>query len=193
MPHSSAASYWESVWAAGRRYRQLDDAEIALLTQHLGAGHGRPALDIGCGSGELSHHLHQYLGYRVTGIDCAPSALALAASCDRDESEPGPTWRLMDFATDDVTKLPDPAYTAVTCRLVYTFIDDKPDFLDRVRRVLAPGGTFWVLTELAGRFDDNDPRKSLGITDHDIELLTTGWSSVTTVDIDRLRCFALRP
>ncbi|WP_375803406.1 hypothetical protein [Streptomyces sp. A012304] len=35
--------------------------------------------------------------------------------------------------------------------MVYRWIDDKPTFLDRIRRILAPGGVLWVVTEIAGR------------------------------------------
>jgi ubiquinone/menaquinone biosynthesis C-methylase UbiE len=184
----SPRAYWEPLWASGRRYRQITDTEIQLLAEHLGPGHARPALDIGCGDGSLARHLHHHLGYQTTGIDCAPSAVALATNAgDR------PHFQVMDFAADDLSKLPDPAYTVVTCRLVYRFIADKGAFLDRVRRVLAPGGTFWVVTELADHREETDPLKTLGITAPEVEVLTSRWSAVKCVDLDRLACFALYP
>ncbi|GAB2992529.1 hypothetical protein GCM10023080_068030 [Streptomyces pseudoechinosporeus] len=189
---ASPVAYWEPLWAVGRRYRQTTDAETQLLAEHLGPGHGRPALDLGCGDGALARQLHDHLGYRTTGIDCAPSAIALAT-----DTGPGtgahPHFQVMDFATDDLSQLPDPAYAVITCRLVFRFITDKGAFLDRVRQLLVPGGTFWVVTELADRRGDDDPLKSLGITASDVELLTAGWSTVTAVDLDRLACFALHP
>jgi hypothetical protein len=187
-----AATYWEPLWAGGRRYRQVTSAEATLLADHVGPGLGRRALDIGAGDGTLARHLHQ-LGYRTTGIDCAPSAIAAARSTQSTRHGHGPAWRLMDFIADDLSALPDPAYAVVTCRLVYRWMDDKPAFLDRVRHVLAPGGTFWVVTELAGRREDSDPRKHLGITAAEAETLTACWSVVRTADLDVLRCYALRP
>ncbi|GGZ21052.1 class I SAM-dependent methyltransferase [Streptomyces poonensis] len=185
----AAAAYWERLWADGRRYRQLDDTEIRLLEDHLRPGRARPALDLGCGDGALARRLEQ-LGYRTTGIDCSPSAVALAAAQD---SGPGPVWRCMDITTDDLNALPDRAYAVITCRLVYRWIDDQAAFLDRVRRLLAPGGIFWVATEISGRRADTDPRQHLGITPAEAEILTAGWSVVHTVDLDVLRCYALRP
>ncbi|MET9349973.1 class I SAM-dependent methyltransferase [Streptomyces termitum] len=186
-----AADYWEPLWAQGRRYRQLDDAEKHLLEEHLGTGRDRPALDIGCGDGSLARCLTG-LGYRTTGIDCSPSALALAAA-----RPPGPgrapLWRCVDFTTDDLGTLPEPAYAVITCRLVYRWIDDKDVFLDRVRRLLTPGGVFWVVTEIAGRRPAAGPSQDLGITPEQAELLTAGWSAVRTADLDVLRCYALRP
>ncbi|POX52828.1 class I SAM-dependent methyltransferase [Streptomyces sp. Ru72] len=186
---TSTAGYWESSWTDGRRYREVSSAEATLLTDRVGPGRGRPALDIGTGDGALARHLDR-LGYRTTGVDFSPSAIAAAQSSRRGD---GPTWCLMNFTADDLGALPERAYAVVTCRLVYRWMDDKAAFLDRVRQVLAPGGTFWVVTELAGRREEGDPRKHLGITAAEAETLTAGWSVVRTADLDVLRCYALRP
>ncbi|MFD1276156.1 hypothetical protein ACFQ51_44225 [Streptomyces kaempferi] len=45
----SPTDSWEPLWASGRRYRQITDTEERLLAKHPGRGHGRPALDVGCG------------------------------------------------------------------------------------------------------------------------------------------------
>jgi hypothetical protein len=50
-----------------------------------------------------------------------------------------------------------------------------------------------VVTALADRRDDDDPLKRLGITSHDLNVLTSGWSTVTAHDFDLLACLALRP
>ncbi|MFE7330876.1 class I SAM-dependent methyltransferase [Streptomyces sp. NPDC057565] len=188
----SSRAYWEPLWSNGRRYRQLTTAETALLAEHLGPGNGRPALDIGSGDGALARHLHHQLGYRTTGIDCAPSAVALAAAQDI-ASGTNPTWRCGDITSGNLDALPDPAYAAITCRLVYRWMDDKPFFLDRVRQLLAPGGCFWVVTEIAGRRKNTDRLKGLGITAAEAETLTADWSVVRIADLDVLRCYALRP
>jgi 2-polyprenyl-3-methyl-5-hydroxy-6-metoxy-1,4-benzoquinol methylase len=188
----SSAAYWEPLWTSGRGYRQITHTEEQLLAEHLGPGHSRPALDIGSGDGLLARHLHDRLGYRSTGIDCAPSAVALATDTGRGQ-DGQPRFQVMDFTTDDPSLLPDPAYAVITCRLVYRFITDKGAFLERVRQLLLPDGVFWVVTELADRRSDDDPLKSLGITEPDLDVLATGWSTVTAADLDQLACFALRP
>ncbi|MFC9585808.1 class I SAM-dependent methyltransferase [Streptomyces yangpuensis] len=183
--------YWEPLWADGRRYRELCETEKQLMDEHLGVGRDRPALDIGTGDGSLARYLQHDLGYRTAGIDCSPSAITLAAAQD---TRPGPTWQCADITSDDLTTLPEPAYALITSRLVYRWMEDKPGFLDRVRQLLAPGGTFWAVTEIAGRRTTTDPALlGLGIWPADAELLTTGWSVVRTADIDVLRCYALRP
>ncbi|MFD4688987.1 class I SAM-dependent methyltransferase [Streptomyces sp. NPDC058463] len=192
MTTTATAAYWEPLWAGGHRYRQLDGPEALLMDEHLGPGCGRPALDIGCGDGALARHLHHELGYRTTGIDISPSAVALAAAQDAGPGS-GPAWRCADVTSGDLTALPEPAYAVITCRLVFRWMDDKAAFLNRVRRLLAPGGTFWVVTEIAGSREDTDPLHGLGISPAEVETLTSGWSAVRTADLDVLRCYALRP
>lgn len=68
---TATADYWEPLWAGGRRYREVTSTEATLFIDHVGAGRGRPALDIGTGEGSLARRLHQF-GYRTTGIDFAP-------------------------------------------------------------------------------------------------------------------------
>ncbi|MFG3348727.1 class I SAM-dependent methyltransferase [Streptomyces sp. NPDC048018] len=191
---TASPAYWEPLWAEGsRRYRPLCQDEKQLMAEHLGPGEGRPALDIGSGDGTLARHLQHELGYRTTGVDCSPSAVAVAAA-HQGGTGPAPAWQCLDFTTGDPTTLPDPAYALITCRLVYRWMDDKAGFLGRVRRLLAPGGTFWVVTEIAGRRTTTDPALlGLGIPPTDAELLAAGWSVVRTADLDVLRCYALRP
>lgn len=162
------------------------------MAEHLRPGRGRPALDLGCGDGTLARRLHHELGYRTTGIDISPSAVALAAAHD-EGPVPGPVWRCADITTSDLTALPDPAYAVITCRLVYRWMEDKAAFLHRVRHLLVPGGTFWVVTEIAGRREATDPRRGLGISPAEAETLTFGWSTVQSADLDVLRCYALHP
>ncbi|MFF8275782.1 class I SAM-dependent methyltransferase [Streptomyces lateritius] len=190
---TASTSPWEPLWVQGRRYRQLDDAERRLLDEHIGPGRARPALDIGSGDGAMTRHLHHELGYRTTGVDCSPSAIALAAAQDTGPS-PGPVWKCLDITTDDLTALPEPAYAVITCRLVYRWMDDKAAFLSRVRQLRAPGGVLWAVTEITGRRTTTDPALlGLGITPAEAETLTGGWSVVRTADLDVLRCYALRP
>ncbi|WP_406840864.1 methyltransferase domain-containing protein [Streptomyces sp. AHU1] len=126
------------------------------------------------------------------GVGCSPSAIALAAAQDAGAGHE-PVWRCMDITTGDLRALPEPTHAVVTCRLVYRWIDDKAAFLDRVRHLLAPGGTFWVVTEIAGRRPAIDPLQGLGITPAQAEILTAGWSGIQTAAHDVLRCYTLRP
>jgi SAM-dependent methyltransferase len=181
-----AASYWEPLWRQGRSYRAIDAAEAKVLREQLGEGGSRPALDIGCGAGHLTGHLVR-LGYRATGVDCAPSAIAAAR-----RDHPGPDFRVFDFDTDPPALLGPSAFVVITCRLVYRWVADKPAFLSRVRALLAPGGVFWVATSVHD--PAQGPPKPWDAGAADIELLTAGWSTVRVNALDAAyRCYVLRP
>ncbi|MFE0356563.1 hypothetical protein ACFW2K_22335 [Streptomyces nigra] len=117
-----------------------------------------------------------------------PAARPVAVSAPPQVDKPRSLWRHRPYVLYVAGEA-----SSVACRLVFRFIADKDTFLNRVRQLLVPGGTFWVVTELADRRADDDPLKSLGITAPDVELLTSRWSTVAAVDLDRLACFALRP
>jgi methylase of polypeptide subunit release factors len=79
------AAYWNPLWESGRRYRRLTAEETTLISQFVGQGYSRPALDLGCGDGTLARHLHHELSYRTTGIDCSTAAVKIAtaeSTCD---------------------------------------------------------------------------------------------------------------
>lgn len=50
-----------------------------------------------------------------------------------------------------------------------------------------------MVTEISERRAANDPLQGLGITAAQAEILTAGWATVQTADLDVLRCYALRP
>ncbi|MFI8943179.1 class I SAM-dependent methyltransferase [Streptomyces syringium] len=178
------AAYWGRLWASGRRYSPLTDAETALLAQYTGPGRGRLALDIGCGDGALTRHL-AHLGYEVTGLDCTPVAPALA------EPTAGPVqYCCADIEAVQPPPLSQRAFALITARLFFAFIKDKPSFLDRVRSLLDFGGVFWVVTPMADRLPPE--RVSIGITGLEEELLTSRWGTVRATDLGTLRCYALR-
>lgn len=179
-----AGAYWE--WQSGRRYRGIDAPEREALYRQVDVGRERPALDIGAGDGALARHLAE-LGWRPTGIDCAPSALSTAC-----HAHPSLDFRLFGFDTDDPADLPEPAFILITSRLVYRWARDKPAFLSRIRRLLSPGGTFWVGTSV------HSPRhggaKPWEISAADVELLTATWARADVTQVDETyHCFALRP
>ncbi|MGX1884816.1 class I SAM-dependent methyltransferase [Streptomyces sp. NPDC055287] len=109
----TAESYWDPVRRAGHRYRRFDQNEAEHLCQQAGPGRGPPALDAECGGGDLAQHLDG-LGFQVTGVDCAPAALATGRL-----RSPHLDLRQMDFEPDDLSLLPHTACALATCRLVY--------------------------------------------------------------------------
>jgi SAM-dependent methyltransferase len=97
----------------------------------------------------------------------------------------------MDFTIEDITALPHPSYSLMTCRLVFRWMPDKTAFLDSVCRLLAPGGIFWVATSL--HHPEEGPARAWQLAPTDSELLTANWSSIRRSSSSNYSCFALRP
>lgn len=181
--YQSDAARWDGHYQDGVHWRPLVGEEADLLDKHFAGGHGLRALDIACGTGDYAKALHG-LGYAVTGVDFAPTAIAVARA-----AHPGLQFLELDIEEGNLARL-DADYDLITCRLAYAFMRDKPAFLARVHHLLAPGGTFYVTTPVAARLPDH--RRYIGITDADAtELCAAGWGDVSVHDIDTIACYVL--
>jgi SAM-dependent methyltransferase len=80
----------------------------------------------------------------AAGIDHSPDMLALARSRNAEALGAG----RLELAEGDVHELPwpDAAFTCAACLNAFFFIERPADFLAEVRRVLAPGGRFVLVT-----------------------------------------------
>ncbi|MFQ1003811.1 class I SAM-dependent DNA methyltransferase [Modestobacter sp. SSW1-42] len=122
---------------------QEDPGDLALVERHL-VGLAGPVLDLGCGPGQWTGHLHAR-GADVTGVDVVPAFVAHARA-----AHPGPA-----FVLGSMTGLDLPAHSVAGVLAWYSTIHLPPASLDDVlagfRRLLAPGGTLVV-----GFFDSED-------------------------------------
>ena len=136
-----------------RDWIEREDAEeLALVQRHL-VGLPGPVLDLGCGPGQWTAHLHA-LGARVTGVDMVPEFIAHARA-----AHPGP-----EFVLGPMTGLDLPAHSVAGVLAWYSTIHLPPTGLDDVladiRRLLMPGGSLVV-----GFFDSDD---GMGPFDHTV-------------------------
>ena len=135
---------------------EQDGPEAALVRRHL-TGLPGPVLDLGCGPGQWTAHLHA-LGADVTGVDLVPAFVAHAR-----QAHPGPSFLLGSMTDVDV-----PAHSVAGVLSWYSTIHLPPDELDGVlagfRRLLAPSGVLVV-----GFFDSDD---EVAPFDHAV---TTAW------------------
>ncbi len=116
------------------------DAWQKLIRRHLGAGEGRTALDLACGTGVLSH-LMVDLGFQVTGMDWADLML------ERARAKAESRQRAIHFVLGDAERTMEPAdhYDALVCRhLVWTLVD-PPAAFSEWHRVLKPGGRLLIV------------------------------------------------
>lgn len=156
-------AYWEPLWSSGRRYVNSPRPNPCCWPSILA-----PAT---VARRSISAAVTE--SWRVTSITSSaigpPASTAPPAPWPSPHPKtlplaPTPIWRCVVICADDLSHRLEPVYAAITCRLVDRWVDDKPSFLDRVRQLLAPGGRFWVVTEIEGRREDIDGPQGLGIT-----------------------------
>lgn len=98
---------------------------------------GRTVLEIGCGTGRHTQRLAR-TAHAVTGIDLSAGMLAQARG-----KVPADTILLQgDFMQYE--GLPAADFDMAVMSLVLEHIHDLPDFFARLRRVLRPGGLFFL-------------------------------------------------
>ena len=111
--------------------RAMEHAELLGL---LPEANGRRILDLGCGAGQLAHHLAARGAAEVVGVDVSERMLALARS---DFAHPGVTYERA--AIEDVT-FPEARFELVVSVRAFHYVDDYLGLLQRIARWLTPGG-----------------------------------------------------
>jgi len=148
----STNQYWNEYYDAGRDFLPATTADLDQFPTSLSlsaSGDHHTALDIGCGTGQLTRELY-HRGFRVLGVDASTSAIATAR---RATTASTATLRYLrrDVERDGIDRtLPLAPYNLVTCRYVYAFIKDKRRLLQSIASVLLPGGAFVLITPLIG-------------------------------------------
>ncbi|WP_225027292.1 class I SAM-dependent methyltransferase [Xinfangfangia pollutisoli] len=110
----------------------------ALLSRHLGPAEGRQALDLGCGTGEITLLL-QALGFATTGLDMTPQMLDCARAKAR-----GLPVRFIE-ADAALTMLPDASTDVIVARYLFWTLTDPAAALADWHRILRPGGTLLLI------------------------------------------------
>ncbi|MBI3740653.1 MAG: class I SAM-dependent methyltransferase, partial [Chloroflexi bacterium] len=92
-------------------------------------------LDVGCGAGNMIHHLARYGRVRGIEVDARPVAQAIARGYDVRQ---GDATRGIDF--------PDASFDLVTALDVIEHVDDDAAILREAHRVLRANGTLAITT-----------------------------------------------
>ncbi|WP_347352890.1 class I SAM-dependent methyltransferase [Intrasporangium sp.] len=112
----------------------MSAGEILALGRRAGIGPGVDLLDLCCGVAGPGRHLTRELGCRYLGVDCDPSATALAR-----ERAAGLPCR---FVTATVPPLPPGAPDVVLLLETLLAFRDKQVLVGQVADALRPGGRF---------------------------------------------------
>lgn len=121
------------------RFREEREAPFRDLCAWLEPRPGAHAIDLGCGTGELTRALHMHLGAAQTvGLDSSANMLERAAA-DATHT-PGVTFTLGDIGHFD-----EPArYDVVFSHAALHWVPDHPQLFARLAAALKPGGQLAV-------------------------------------------------
>ncbi|WP_337062812.1 class I SAM-dependent methyltransferase [Kineococcus sp. G2] len=134
-----ARALWEGVYTAGARWSGHPNAALVRAAADLTPG---TALDLGCGEGGDVVWLAS-LGWRATGADVSPTALARAAA---HAAEAGVAERTRFEEHDLGVSLPAGEFDLVTASFLHSFAHlDRDDVLRRAAGLVAPGGSLVVV------------------------------------------------
>ncbi|MBL1420685.1 MAG: methyltransferase domain-containing protein [Alphaproteobacteria bacterium] len=129
------------------------DAWYQLITEHIGAGKGRKALDLASGTGVISHLLFD-LGFQTTGLDWSETMLAKA----REKSEIRKSDIKFIIGDAENTMQPLGTFEVITMRhLVWTLVDPKAA-MQHWFDLLQSGGKLLIVD---GNFKQADWRRKL--------------------------------
>ncbi|MGV9654473.1 bifunctional class I SAM-dependent methyltransferase/NUDIX hydrolase [Streptomyces sp. NPDC003554] len=178
---------WSEHYNKGRGFRRLGDQEKGLLVEHAPAPEGSRALDIGCGTGELSVYLTS-LGYTVDGADFAESALDRARA-EHAEVE-GVRWLSLDVEHGDLADLAGDGYDLIVLRLSIAFVRDRARVLRALGARLREGGAFVIITPIVANTPEE--RRHIALDEKELAALTDGFEHVEQFDAEGLAVLVLR-
>lgn len=131
----AAAPRW---WDPDGEFRPLHDlnpARLDFIEARAGFA-GRQVLDVGCGGGLLAEGMARR-GARVTGIDLAPEALAVAR-LHALESDVEVDYRLE--AVETLAGARPASFDLVTCLEMLEHVPDPAAIVESLARLVRPGG-----------------------------------------------------
>lgn len=167
--------HWNNYYTPGRDFKVESSQDISKLLSYTSPEAPKTALDIGCGTGQLTRELW-HRGYKTIGVDVSERAINIAKSLTIVPQDTLQYMRL-DTEQDNLTTLPFQPYGLITCKLVYALIHDKPAFLDNIAKLLDAKGIFVVITPLA----EHTPPEKQGVaaTQADTDLLKQQFNQIT--------------
>lgn len=177
--------HWNNCYEQNRDFMAALTSNITTFLSYLPENAPKTALDIGCGTGQLTRELW-HRGFKTIGIDVSNTAIEIAQSATTTPKE-SLDYIPLNIEQDSTSSLPLQPYGLITCKLVYAFIQDKAAFSTKVAHLLDKNGIFVIVTPLA---EQTPPEKrNIAVTEQEIALLQQQFTQVTRYDENGLCYF----
>ena len=135
-----AAHWWEEDGPC-KPLHQLNPLRLTFIQTHCSLGN-KKILDIGCGGGILTEALSRFSPY-VTGIDKAPSALAVAKQHASSLATP-PHYE--EATAEEFAKQYSEEFDVITCMELLEHVPSPPSLIGACSQLLKPGGHLFFST-----------------------------------------------
>jgi geranyl diphosphate 2-C-methyltransferase len=128
---------------------RMENRQVELFADTLGAlGEHDRVLDVGCGRGGTSLHVHERFGCHVDGVDFSPYRLGIAR---RSAAAKGYGDRVaFHRANMAATPFPDGHFDVVVDNEAAVQMESQQQLCREIARVLRPGGRYALAIWLAG-------------------------------------------
>lgn len=167
---------WDKPYKNGVIFNQNSNPKILEIINNLNNKEVK-ILDLGCGAGQLSMYLNKE-GYSVTGIDISVVAIEKAKASFSSAEEKIEIGKNLEFLVGDIFDVKE-NYDVVVCKLVYAFIIDKKEFLEKLKSILNEYGRFIISTPVITLENKEKVLKpAICITEDDIENLKNYFSAI---------------
>ena len=137
---AQAKSWWDTA-GPFKAMHQINPVRLAYVVDRAGVA-GRQVLDVGCGGGLLAEAI-AVAGGRVTGIDMAAPALAVARQHAK-QSDLAIEYR--QSTAEDWARSHAETYDRVTCMELLEHVPDPAELVSACSRLLRPGGDLFFAT-----------------------------------------------
>jgi 2-polyprenyl-3-methyl-5-hydroxy-6-metoxy-1,4-benzoquinol methylase len=130
--------FWDKVYSEGRDFSVIDEGFLAKLIRD--GNISGDVLDVGCGTGDLVVKLAK-MNLSVTGIDISDVGIDKAKNRTKTENVE------VRLILGDINVV-DEKFDAIFCKLVYAFVPNKIDFLEKIKDKLKRDGVFVLITPI---------------------------------------------
>ena len=178
--------HWSSQYAQGKDFKLARGSDVDFIVAHTNNSAQKIALDIGCGTGQLTRELY-HRGFDCVGIDSSSEAIRLARNRTVQPSLSYHKADILDASFDTIVG--NKRFSLITCKLVLAFISDKSVLIEKIANLLLPKGTFVVITPV----HEGGVKTPIGVDASATQrLLAHHFSDVTATTRDGLMYFVCK-